>query len=146
MPDREDIGFLIKLIYDAINRQINRELSAYNLTNSQSAVLAFLYSRGSRDTTFSDVQEFLNVSHPTVAGLIRRLEKKGFVRVTVSDEDHRARLLHLESEIRDRLASTVEPTRKMEELLTQGFTETERKQLSSLLSRVYENIQIEGAV
>ena len=141
MPDREDIGFLIKLIYDAINRQINRELSADNLTNSQSAVLAFLYSRGDRDTTFSDVQEFLNVSHPTVAGLIRRMEKKGFVKVTVSDEDHRARLLHLESKTRERMSNAVSPTRKMEELLTQGLTETERRQLVSLLNRVYENIQ-----
>lgn len=74
-----DVGFIIKLLHDVIGRNVNRELETQQLTNSQMSVLLYLHSRENADVSIRDIQGFLNVSHPTAAGLVRRLNKKGFV-------------------------------------------------------------------
>ena len=70
--DREnDIGFLIKLIYDDLGRVLGRRFQATGLTPSQAEVLQFANSRSGARTTLRDVEAFLGVSHPTVVGLVQ---------------------------------------------------------------------------
>lgn len=133
-----DIGFLVKLVHDAIDRRINHELEAQHLTNSQMSVLSFLSRRGGADTTIRDIQEFLKVSHPTAAGLVRRLEQKGFVHLTTDPRDKRARIVRLDASVKRDYK--YEPL-LMEERLLHGLSDEERRQLCSLLMRVYENIR-----
>ena len=57
----QDIGFLVKQIHDALERTINRELEAFQLTNSQLTVLNFLQFRANAETTIRDVQEYMNM-------------------------------------------------------------------------------------
>ena len=140
-PDVRDVGFLVKLIYDAVDRKINRELMEHDLTNSQIAVLAFLRAREGSHTTIRDVQEFLGVAHPTVAGLVKRLEKKGFLHVLVDPEDHRARVLVLDDTMGVALDEAREPTMQMEEALLKDFSHEEREALREMLTRVYQNIK-----
>ena len=136
-----DIGFLVKLVHDAIDRRINQELEDQRLTNSQLSVLSFLCMRGDADTTIRDIQDFLKVSHPTAAGLVRRLEQKGFVHLTTDPRDKRARIVRLDASVISNAQLDPKPTLHMEERLLAGLSEEERRQLCSLLMRVYENIK-----
>ena len=134
-----DIGFLVKLVHDAIDRRINQELEDQHLTNSQMSVLSYLCRRGDSDTTIRDIQDFLKVSRPTAAGLVRRLEQKGFVHLTTDPRDRRARIVRLDASVRHNYEPG--PTLHMEERLLQGLSDEECGQLCSLLLRVYENIK-----
>ena len=134
-----DIGFLVKLVHDAIDRRINQELEDQHLTNSQMSVLSYLRRRGGSDTTIRDIQDFLKVSRPTAAGLVRRLEQKGFVHLTTDPRDRRARIVRLDASVRHNYEPG--PTLHMEERLLQGLSDEECGQLCSLLLRVYENIK-----
>lgn len=134
-----DIGFLVKLVHDAIDRRINQELQDQHLTNSQMSVLSYLRRRGGSDTTIRDIQDFLKVSRPTAAGLVRRLEQKGFVHLTTDPRDRRARIVRLDASVRHNYEPG--PTLHMEERLLQGLSDEECSQLCSLLLRVYENIK-----
>lgn len=136
-----DVGFLVKLIHDALERTINRELEAFQLTNSQLAVLNFLQFRANAETTIRDVQEYLNISHPTAAGLVKRLEQKGFVHLLVDPKDRRARMIRLDPLVQERFTADTRPTTGLEERLMNGLSPEEREQLSSLLLRVYQNIK-----
>ena len=136
-----DIGFLVKLVHDAIDRRINQELEDQRLTNSQLSVLSFLCMRGDADTTIRDIQDFLKVSHPTAAGLVRRLEQKGFVHLTTDPRDKRARIVRLDASVISNAQLDPKPTLHMEERLLAGLSEEERRQLCALLMRVYENIK-----
>lgn len=133
-----DIGFLIKLVHDALDRSINRELEAQRLTHSQMSVLAYLHTRGEVHTSIRDIQEHLNVSHPTAAGLVRRLEQKGFVHLLTDPEDKRARIVRLDPSAQQ--LAEVNPLHVEEDLL-RGLTQEERRQLRELLLRVYRNIE-----
>lgn len=136
-----EIGFLIKLVYDALDRLINRELESQRLTHSQMSVLAYLYTRGETVTTIRDIQEHLNVSHPTAAGLVKRLEQKGFVHLLIDPQDKRARIVCLDSSARRIYEGDPHPTLHIEEHLLKGLTEEERRQLCELLTRIYRNIE-----
>ena len=136
-----DIGFLVKLVHDAIDRRINQELESQRLTNSQLSVLSFLCMRGDADTTIRDIQDFLKVSHPTAAGLVRRLEQKGFVHLLTDPRDKRARIVQLDDSVISNAQLEPKPTLHMEERLLAGLSDEERRQLCELLMRVYENIK-----
>lgn len=136
-----DIGFLVKLVHDAIDRRINQELESQRLTNSQLSVLSFLCMRGDADTTIRDIQDFLKVSHPTAAGLVRRLEQKGFVHLLTDPRDKRARIVRLDDSVISSYQLEPKPTLHMEERLLAGLSDEERRQLCALLMRVYENIK-----
>lgn len=136
-----DIGFLVKLVHDAIDRRINQELESQRLTNSQLSVLSFLCMRGDADTTIRDIQDFLKVSHPTAAGLVRRLEQKGFVHLLTDPRDKRARIVRLDASVISNAQLEPKPMLHMEERLLAGLSDEERRQLCALLMRVYENIK-----
>ena len=136
-----DIGFLVKLVHDAIDRRINQELEDQRLTNSQLSVLSFLCMQGDADTTIRDIQDFLKVSHPTAAGLVRRLEQKGFVHLLTDPRDKRARIVRLDASVISSYQLEPKPTLHLEERLLAGLSDEERRQLCALLMRVYENIK-----
>lgn len=134
-------GFMVKLIYDEIAREVNRRLAGHGLTHSQVSVLIFLHAREGARTTVSDVQQFLCVSQPTATGLVRRLEKKGFLRVLEDPHDRRARLVSLTDETNDIYERIQALMHDMDARLTRGFDAQERAQALDLLDRLYRNAQ-----
>ena len=135
-----DVPFLIRLIYDAIGRASNQELKPIDLTYSQSMVLACLRLRQGKPASVSEIQEFMEISHPTALGLVRRLEKKGFVHIVVDPQDRRARLVILDEEKEKMFAEGERRRFLMEKRLLQGLSDEEQAQFRALLTKVYHNV------
>ena len=72
------IGCLLKMITDKIKMRADADLAQQGLTLTQSRVLGYL-DRSGGQATQKEIEGFLQVSHPTVAGVIGRMEQKGFV-------------------------------------------------------------------
>ena len=75
---KNDVGYLIKSINDKLKVRADAELKKYHLTMSQSRVLVYLRSRGGQATQ-KEIETFLDVAHPTVVGLVSRMEQNGYV-------------------------------------------------------------------
>ena len=75
---KNDVGYLIKSINDKLKVRADAELKKYHLTMSQSRVLIYLRSRGGQATQ-KEIETFLDVAHPTVVGLVSRMEQNGYV-------------------------------------------------------------------
>lgn len=75
---KNDVGYLIKSINDKLKVRADAELKQYHLTMSQSRVLVYLRSRGGQATQ-KEIEIFLDVAHPTVVGLVSRMEQNGYV-------------------------------------------------------------------
>ena len=75
---KNDVGYLIKRINDKLKVRADAELKKYHLTMSQSRVLVYLRSRGGQATQ-KEIEIFLDVAHPTVVGLVSRMEQNGYV-------------------------------------------------------------------
>ena len=86
------IGCLLKMITDKIKIQADANLAQHDLTLTQSRVLGYL-ARNGGTATQKEIEGFLQVSHPTVAGVIGRMEQKGFVSCRPDPADKRSKLV-----------------------------------------------------
>lgn len=75
---KNDVGYLIKRIHDKLAARADAELKQFNLTMSQCRVFLYLSSRGGQATQ-KEIEIFLDVAHPTVVGLVSRMEQNGYV-------------------------------------------------------------------
>ena len=98
-------GVMAKMVNNAFDQILNQAILSLGLTSSQSMILGFLCAR-ERDVTFQkDIEAHFNFKHPTVTGLLKRLELKGFVKCYPDEYDHRCK--------------RVEPTEKSMEVCKQ---------------------------
>lgn len=86
------IGCLLKMITDKIKIQADANLAQHDLTLTQSRVLGYL-ARNGGTATQKEIEGFLQVSHPTVAGVIGRMEQKGFVSCRPDAADKRSKIV-----------------------------------------------------
>lgn len=139
MPN-EPLGFLLKRIHDNIDRLANRNLKPSGLTYSQMRLLEYVASRAQTPPSQREVEEYLRVSHPTVVGLIKRLEAKGMVRCGFDSADRRVKSVYLTEEGRANLDRMHRHRQWVEGRLIQGMTQQQVEDLHELLKKVLQNV------
>lgn len=132
---------LCKQLHNAMREGIDRSLRQMgaDITPSQLDVLICIAQEGGRPMNQKDIEEQLRLSNPTVTGILKRLERKGFVTRTVGSRDRRYKEVRL-TEKCARLGEQLHPT--AEELLGgmfDGFTAEEFETLNRLLRRLVAN-------
>ena len=88
-------GFYIKRISDYIESDANRALEQYGITCSQARVLSFLLKSQGKVTIQKDIENYLEIKHPTVIGILQRMEAKGLIVSEVDPQDKRQRIITL---------------------------------------------------
>lgn len=136
----KDIGLKFKKIDEALARKANSQLQSVDLTISQVNLLGALSEQHDGQTTQRHLETLLGVSHPTVVGLVKRLEPKGFVTTYFSIEDARMKIVQLTPEGRRIIDESAGKRREAEAWLTQGMSEREVTQLNVLLEKVLDNL------
>lgn len=133
-------GEYFKLISVQAISRMDAALRPLGLTAAQSDILRFLSQRKEEATTVQDIGAFFHLRHPTVVGILRRLESKGFIVTETAAYDRRCRVVRL-TEKADEVRRVMEPIRKeLDEHSARGFSEEELVQLSGFLRRIYENV------
>lgn len=95
------IAFKLKKFNDNISFLVNKELRKYGLTYPQLEMLHFLSQRKGEDTAIKDIEKFMQLTHPTVLGIVARLCAKGYVKTETSEKDRRVRLVSLTDKVFD---------------------------------------------
>lgn len=135
---KNDVGYLIKSINDKLKVRADAELKKYHLTMSQSRVLVYLRSRGGQATQ-KEIETFLDVAHPTVVGLVSRMEQNGYVTCWPC-EDGRNKYVKLtpQAEVIDK--DMQENMHANEEMLLAPLSPEDRERLRDLLLTVAEHL------
>ncbi len=134
-------GPKLRVLLSTIDQQISASLMDMELTCSQGHVMGFVMHQKTMPCP-RDVEEAFSLSHPTVSGLLSRLERKGFLEMIPDDHDRRCkriRILPKGSECMDRLHSAI---RETEETLVLDFTPEEREQFFLFLDRAIRNLGV----
>lgn len=136
-----DIGLLLKQINKQIKKRFDKDLQEYDLTLSQSRVLFFLGFRKEEKTSLKDIEEHLQVTHPTVVGIVKRLEEKGFV-ITESDSaDRRVKLVFITEKTKGMIQDIDKRGKMMDKKLLKGFSDQEIRELRRMLSIIEHNLE-----
>lgn len=137
---QKDIDYLIKNINDKLKVKVDADLRQSNLTFVQSRVLIFLDSHGGQATQ-KEIEVYLEVSHPTVVGIISRMEQNGHVRCWVDDRDKRNKIVAMTEQAR---ALSEEMERRVldnEKKLLASLSDAEIEKFRQMLLIVYNNLE-----
>lgn len=135
---KNDVGYLIKSINDKLKVRADAELKKYHLTMSQSRILVYLRSRGGQATQ-KEIETFLDVAHPTVVGLVSRMEQNGYVTCWPC-EDGRNKYVKLTPQAEAIDKDMQENMHANEEMLLAPLSPEERERLRDLLLTVAEHL------
>ena len=136
----KNAGYYIKRLSDNIEADANRELEQYGLTMTQARVLSFLLNRGDKTTIQKDIEDYFEIRHSTVIGILQRMEAKGLIVSSVDQNDKRQRIINVTNSAVE-LEKCIEKHRvESEKRLAAGMSEAELKEFKRLLYTVYRNI------
>ena len=97
MEEQLPVGLRFSLLHRAFRRRMDALLSEKELTGVQFGVLMALLrmeKEGREDISQRALEERARVSHATMAEILKRLEKKGFLRTEQSRRDKRFKCIH----------------------------------------------------
>lgn len=117
----------------------NMHLKELNITAEQADSLLFFNSYNNK--SISDLKEHLLVSHQTARGIVKRLEEKGLLKLSVSESDGRYKNISM-TEKGTHIVECLKKngTHTGYQLLT-GMTEQEQEQFSALIEQALKNIK-----
>ncbi len=114
-------------------------LEKMELTAAQGQIMGYLSHRQTPACP-RDVEEAFRLSHPTVSGLLRRLEKKGFIAFFPDEHDRRIKRIRILPKGRQCSETMHRTILDIEQSIVKGFTEAEKDQFVQLLSRAIDNM------
>lgn len=137
---KKEVSYMLKLINDNFRSKVDAQLKTYDMTVSQGRVLNFIRLSGG-SATQKEIEDFLEVSHPTVVGLLSRMTKSGYIECTYDTSKGRSKLVR-ETEKAVEFSHEMDAFfKKSNEELTRGMSEEEKTELERLLGILYENVK-----
>ena len=140
MKQRTNVGFLVKQINNIYEKDFNNQLKKLDLTSSQAEVLDFLFRCDEEEVNQRDIEKALSLKNPTVTGILKRMEEKGFVMILPSEKDKRCKNVYLTEQAFDIEKKMEAVRRKVDKNLTLGMTKREVEALQKMLNRVLYNV------
>ena len=139
MKEKQKTGYLLKTVTDILGKEANYMLKEQGLTWTQSRLIGFLARNGCARTQ-KEIEEFLEVSHPTVVGIVSRMEQNGFVTCRTDQMDRRNKIVSLTEKSMDAGRTMWDMLKRQDEIMFSGFTAEERDRLDEYLLRIYDNL------
>lgn len=140
MPKR--YGYYIRLLHRCMGQTITNALSQMDVTAAQGPILGYITHRKTPPCS-RDIEEEFHLSHPTVSGILNRLEKKGFLEFRTDPEDRRCKRIYLLEKGWQCDDLTRQTIRSTEKQMLQGFTQEEEALFAEFLQRAITNMGIE---
>lgn len=136
---KKHYGHRIRILHWCTDQAMTAALAQMELTAAQGHIMGYL-ARSSDPPCSRDIEEAFHLSHPTVSGLLSRLEKKGFIEFRSDENDRRCKRIHIlpkGRECNERMYKTICENEKR---LVQGFTQEEQEQFRAFLDRAIANM------
>ncbi len=137
---KKPIGYLLKQITDKIKMSADASFKAKNLTLAQARVLEYVMSKGG-STTQKSIEDYLDVSHPTVVGIVSRMEKNGYLICHMDREDKRNKIVAITEQAALLSQELEEERNALDEKLLKGLTKEETERLYQMLCVIRKNVE-----
>ncbi|MFI3167918.1 MAG: MarR family transcriptional regulator [Bacillota bacterium] len=126
---------MIRRIHDKMEKDGNAKLKEIDLTLAQGHVLGFLLANDGK-APLKDLEKALNVAQSTSAGLVSRLEKRGYIENSTDQADKRIKIVSITQSGLDAMNYIGETMRGLEEQIKSPLSEEESELFTNLLSKI----------
>lgn len=130
----------MRILHWCNKQSIARTLEDTGLTPAQGHLIGYLASRQEAPPCPKDIETDFQLSHPTVSGLLTRLEQKGFLEFQPDPFDRRSKrvlLLPKGIQFHQRIHQAIQEN---EQRMLDGFTPEERAAFCAYLNRAIRNM------
>ncbi len=134
------VGPRIKRISSAMDRRRTMDLEDVGLTSSQGMVLGWLARRRGEAVCPGDVGKHFGLTHPTVTGILQRLEAKGYIAYEADPGDRRKKRVAATEKAMECYQRIRASFLRTEELLTRDMSPEEQTALVRLLDGILERL------
>ena len=143
---KKHVGFLIKQVYFLHQQQLNHICSEMDLTATQTFTLIFLFKSKEKGISVNqkDIEHQMDISNPTVTGILNRLEHKGLIERVACHHDARAKNIIVTEKAMELDKLLREKFHAAEEELLAPLTSDEVDQLHHLLTKLlpkFDNVK-----
>ena len=132
-------GHYVRILHWCTDQKMTQALTEVDLTASQGPILGYIAHRKTAPCS-RDIEEEFRLTHPTVSGLLSRLEKKDFIEFRPDEIDRRCKRIYLlpkGQEFTDNIRRII---RETEAQMVQDFTDEEKELFSRLLTKAITNM------
>ncbi len=114
-------------------------LASMDLTAAQGHIMGYITHR-TEPPCARDIEEAFQLSHPTVSGILSRLEQKEFIEMRPDPDDRRCKRIYVLPRGRELDETMHQTIRATEETMVQGFSDEEKAAFAALLQRAIDNL------
>ena len=136
---RRHFGHYLRHLHGCTDQIMSAAVMRMDLTPVQSRVMGFLAHRKEPPCP-KDIEEAFQLSHPTVSGLLTRLEKKDFIEILPDERDRRCKRIHVLPKGRKCMENMHQVIQNNEIRLVEGFTQEEQALFADFLRRATANM------
>ena len=133
-------GALIKKVHDELSKKANALLREQDLTLSQMNVLMELEAGPGHQLSLKELEALLHVAQSTTAGIVARLEQKGFVASFTDETDRRVKKVSITPTGMACCQNAKSHVKEMEDQLLSSLTESEQILFLDLLEKVFRGL------
>ena len=141
MENEKNLFILIKRIHDKLEHRGNRDCKAAGLTIQQVRIIIYIAEHNKQNITQKELETEFKVSHPTIVGLIKRLEEKEFVITKTVQEARQQKYIKLTQKGKKALRNMEENQTHDKELLHTCFNEKELTNFTEYMERLLNAIE-----
>lgn len=134
------IGMLLRILNNKLKAQYNKDMGEVNLTGSQSNIISYLLLNEDREVNQKDIEQEFKLMNPTVTGILKRLERKGFIIRVKSKADARYNIVVLTERGRKIPEIIKDKAEEIEKRLLRGISKSEIVTFENTLRKLIENI------
>lgn len=140
MVRADRFGPVFKQVHDSIEKNVNNQLRTDGLTSAQVHLLFLLEECPDGCYSLKELEKKLRVAQSTMAGVVKRSAKKGFVECYGDPQDKRVKHVRITPEGRNICVAVWHRMDELEERLLDGISPAERALLLELLRKVLRNL------
>ena len=143
METQRHLGMRVRILSQTIHTAIDRKLTALGLTGQQSFVLRFLSEHTGEPVYARDIEKRFNLTHPTVSGILQRLEARGFLASEPDAADRRCKRVTMTPKAEECQKEIERHIQAIERTMVADMTPEEAISFGRLLDLAYENLSNE---
>ena len=135
----ESVGYWVTMTSHAMRRAIDLELTKENITLRQFEVLAWIAHEG--EPSQVELADRLGIEAPTLAGILNRMERDGWLERHGCPEDRRRKRIRATPKAEAVWARMAECCRRVRVQATAGISDEELAQLKRTCERLRANLE-----
>lgn len=142
--EKNGISIKIRILDNMIKRSIDRRMKEHGLeflTSGNGRIIGYLFTRQGEDVFQRDFERCFGITRSTASKVVNLMEEKGFIKRERVPSDARLRRLVLTKRAEDMAEWLHHDHQQMEDILTDGFSSEELRQLEQYLNRIQENLE-----